>query len=306
MIANNKEPILIVGTGALACLFAARLAAAGNQIWMLGTWPEGLAALSKLGVTLVHEDGSLHRYPVKASADPSDFSGVRYAHVLVKSWQTERAANQLLACLAVDGVALTLQNGLGNSEKLVAKLGAERVALGITTGGATLLGPGQVRAGGNGKITVANHPRIEALVVGLSAAGFQIELTQNVDALAWGKLVVNAAINPLTALLDITNGELLKRPTARELSAALANEVAALAGKKKISLPFRDSVSVVEDVIEKTADNHSSMLQDVRRGATTEIDAINGAVVKAGREIGLPTPVNEVVWKLVTALQGNE
>lgn len=302
----NNEPILIVGTGALACLFAARLAAAGNRVRMLGTWPEGLATLTNLGVTLVHEDNSLRSYPVKASTNPVDFSGVRCALVLVKSWQTDRAAAQLFDILAVDGIALTLQNGLGNRERLVNKLGAERVAFGITTGGATLLGPGQVRAGGEGKITIANHERIIALVALLSASGFQVETTDNVDALAWGKLVVNAAINPLTALLDAANGELLKRPAARELSATLANEVVAVAAGKNISLPFTDSVKAVEDVIRRTADNQSSMLQDVRRGAPTEIDAINGAVVVAGHEVGVPTPVNEIIWKLVTALRGNE
>ena len=298
---QRNEPILIVGTGALANLFAARLAAAGNRVRMLGSWPEGLAALTNLGVTLAQADGSLRSYPVKASANPRDFSGVRFALVLVKSWQTEHAADQLFECLAVDGLALTLQNGLGNREKLVNKLGAERVAFGVTTGGATLLGPGQVRAGGEGKSSVANHARVSPLVEVLSAASFQVETTDNVDSLAWGKLVVNAAINPLTALLGINNGELIKRSTARDLCAALATEVAAVAGKKNISLPFAYPVKAVEDVIESTAGNQSSMLQDVLRGAPTEIDAISGAVVEAGREVGVSTPVNEVMWKLVKA-----
>jgi 2-dehydropantoate 2-reductase len=299
------DPILIVGTGALACLFAARLAAAGNHVSMLGTWPEGLAALTNLGVTLVQEDSALRSYPVKASANPADFSGIRYALVLVKSWQTERAAAQLIDCLAVDGIVLTLQNGLGNREKLVDKLGAERVAFGITTTGATLLGPGQVRPGGEGQITLADHGRISPLVEILTASGFSVEASDNVDALAWGKLVVNAAINPLTALLGVNNGELLKRPTARELSAKLALEAAAVAVGKSIPLPFDDAVKEVESVISRTTDNQSSMLQDVRRGFFTEIDAINGAVVKAGREIGVSTPANEIIWKLIAALRGS-
>jgi 2-dehydropantoate 2-reductase len=272
---------------------------------MLGSWPEGLAALTNLGVTLFQDDGSLRSYPVKASANPADFIGTTFALVLVKSWQTERAATRLFDCLAVDGIALTLQNGLGNREKLVAKLGAERVALGITTGGATLLGPAQVRAGGNGKITIADHERVTLFIDMLTAAGFQVETTDNVDSLTWGKLVINAAINPLTAILNVTNGELIKRPTARELSARLANEVAAVAAGKNIPLPFDDPVGAVEDVISRTSDNRSSMLQDVRRGALTEIDAINGAVVQAGRDVAVSTPANEMMWKLVGALRGS-
>ncbi len=301
---NNNDPILIVGTGALGCLFAARLAAAGIRVRMLGSWPEGLAALNNLGVTLAQGDGSLRSYPVKASANPMDFVGVRFALVLVKSWQTMRAADHLFECLAVDGVALTLQNGLGNRETLANKLGAERVALGITTSGATLLGPGQVIPGGEGKISLANHERIAPLASMLTAAGYQLEMTDNVDSLAWGKLVVNAAINPLTALLGLPNGELLKRSAVNELSASLAKEVASVAAKKEISLPFNNAVNAVESVIEATAGNRSSMLQDVARGARTEIDAINGAVVAAGREVGVPTPINETMWKLITSLRG--
>lgn len=298
----SNEPILIVGTGAMACLFAARLAASGNRVRMLGNWPEGLAALTNLGVTLLSEDGSLRSFPVKASANPLDFSGIRFALVLVKSWQTERGADQLLTSLAVDGIALTLQNGLGNREKLVSRLGAERVAYGITTSGATLLSPAQVRPGGNGKITIAQHPRIDPLIEILEGAGFQIEGTENIESLAWGKLVINAAINPLTALLGIPNGE-LKRPTAHPLVETLVTEVAAVARSKNIDLPFSDPVQAVDGVIAATANNVSSMLQDVRRGARTEIDAINGAVVEAGRENKIPTPINEVMWQMVTALR---
>ena len=303
---NSSESILIVGTGAMACLLAANLAAAGFRVRMLGSWPEGLAALNNLGVTLANADGSLRSYPVKASANPQDFVGSHFALVLVKSWQTERAADQLFDCLAVDGVALTLQNGLGNREKLIAKLGAERVALGIVRAGATLLGPGQVRSGGNGIISVASHARVPPLLEMLTKSNFQVETSDNVDSLAWGKLVINAAMNPLTALLGIENGELLKRPLARALWQQLAAEVAAVAAKKNIVLPFADPIKAIEDVILPTTTNQTSMLQDVRRGAPTEIDAINGAVVVAGREVGVPTPINETMWKLITSLRGEE
>ena len=302
---KGGSPILIVGTGALACLFAARLAASGSRVQMLGTWQEGIAALHTGGVTLVEQDGARRSYAVQASTNPSDFAGSPFALVLVKAWQTERAAAHLFDCLAVDGVALTLQNGLGNREMLVAHLGAERVAFGVTTGGATLLGPGEVRPGGEGQISLGAHPRLEPLARVLRAAGFKVDVVEDVDSLAWSKLLVNAAINPLTALLGIPNGELLSRPSARKLSASLAREVAVVAAKKGIALPFADPVTVVEEVARRTSANQSSMLQDVLRGAPTEIDAICGAVVTAGKDVGVPTPVNEVMWKLVSALREN-
>ena len=302
----SSQPILIIGTGALGCLFAARLAAAGHPMSMLGTWSQGLVALQQRGVTLIGADGSRQNYPVQASANPKDFAGATKALVLVKAWQTQRAAGQLFEALAVDGLGLTLQNGLGNREQLVAKLGAERVASGVITTGATLLAPGEVRWAGEGQITLGKQPSLEPLAAALQAAGFDVVTVDDVNSVAWSKLVINAAINPLTALLGVPNGELLARPTARALSASLATEVATVAAKKVIPLNFADPVAAAEDVAQRTAINLSSMLQDVRRGAPTEIDAICGAVVRAGREADVPTPVNKVMWQLVSALRGEQ
>jgi 2-dehydropantoate 2-reductase len=271
---------------------------------MLGTWPQGVAALQERGVTLVASDGGRQSFPVQASADPRDFFGAKQALVLVKAWQTQRAAGQLFEALAVDGLALTLQNGLGNREQLAARLGAERVATGVITTGATLLGPGVVRWAGEGQITLGNHPGLGSLPLALKGAGFAVETVEDVNSVAWSKLVINAAINPLTALLGVPNGDLLTRPTARALSAALATEVATVAARKEIALTFADPVAAAESVGQGTAANLSSMLQDVRRGAPTEIDAICGEVVRAGRACGVPTPLNEVMWQLVSAMRG--
>lgn len=297
-----EEPLLIVGTGALACLFAARLAAAGIPVTLLGTWREGLEALRTHGVRVVGTDGSEQAYPVQATADPADCAGARLALVLVKSWQTDRAARQLAGCLAADGLALTLQNGLGNREKLEELLGAGRVALGVTTAGGTLLGPGRVRPGGEGPISLGAHPRLEPLAALLRQAGFEVDQVPAADDLLWSKLVINAAINPLTALLRLPNGELLNRPSARMLMAAAASEAAAVAAALGLRLTFADPVAAAEAVARRTAINHSSMFQDVQRGAPTEIDAICGAIVQAGERCGLPTPVNRALWLLVKAM----
>jgi 2-dehydropantoate 2-reductase len=220
---------------------------------------------------------------------------------LVKSWQTEHVAGQVAECLEGDGLVLTLQNGIGNRELLAGTLGLPRVALGITTTGATLLGPGLARAGGEGVISIETHPRLGPLEAAFTEAGFQVQTVNDADALIWGKLVINAAINPLTALLHVPNGELLQRPEARKLMGALARETAAVAVANGVHLPFEDAVRAAEDVAQKTAANHSSMYQDVLRGAPTEIDAICGAITQAGEELGIPTPVNRVCWQLLRA-----
>jgi 2-dehydropantoate 2-reductase len=301
--ASPTQPLLIIGTGAMACLFAARLSAAGIDVSMLGSWPAGLEALRQQGVTLVDADGGEQVYPVHATSDPCEYPQVRFVLVLVKSWQTERAIRQLAECLAPEGVVLTLQNGMGNREKLAKALGARRVALGVTTLGANLVGPGRVRPAGEGVISISAHPRLGPLADMLRQAGFIVETAPDPDSLLWGKVVINAAINPLTALLGIPNGALLERPTARSLMVAVAREAAAVAVAQGLHLPYPDPVVAVETIARRTAANRSSMLQDIQRGAPTEIDAICGAIVAAGEQTGVSTPVNRTLWQLVKALE---
>jgi 2-dehydropantoate 2-reductase len=297
---NNH--ILVVGTGALATLFAARLTQAGNRITMLGSWDAGLEALRRNGARLVGMDGIEHQFEVQATNDPRECYGIGLALVLVKAWQTERAGRQLKECLAENGLAITLQNGLGNWETLSQNLGSQRVALGSTTTGATVLGPGLVREGGQGVISMERHPALGPMVEALRSAKFDVQAVDDAQSLIWGKLVINAAINPLTALFRVPNGKLLERPSAREMMGALANEAAQVAAAEKIHLPFPDPVAAAEEVASKTAENHSSMLQDILRGAPTEIDAICGAVVKVAQKHKMDTPVNWACWKLVKAL----
>jgi 2-dehydropantoate 2-reductase len=298
----SEAEVLIVGTGAMACLFAARLAAAGRQVTLLGHWRPGLRALRKHGVRLELPDGGQTVYPVRATSDARRCAGTRYALVLVKSWQTQKAAGDLRRCLAADGLALTLQNGLGNAEILRESLGAERLALGVSTSGATLLCPGRVRPAGDGPLTIQNHPAVGPLAEILAGAGFAVEFVQDTQALLWGKLLINAAINPLTALLGVPNGVLLQRPSAGRLIAEAAEEAAAVAAALNVALPYPNPFETVRVVAQRTAENRSSMLQDVQRGAATEVDAINGAIVRLGEHTGTPTPVNRVLWLLVRAL----
>jgi 2-dehydropantoate 2-reductase len=286
--------LLILGTGALATFFAARLSASGVDVTLLGTWTEGVDALNAYGAEL---DG--RPFPVRATTDPSTCRGADLALVLVKSWQTERAACQLAECLAADGLAVTLQNGLGNDSVLVKSIGAERVVRGVTTLGATLIGPGRVRSGGDGPVTVEINPRVEPFLSMLRAAGLDVNAVEDAAALIWKKLIVSAAINPLTALLRVCNGELLTMPSAKMLMGELAREAASVAESLGVHVQDNGSERNVEDVARRTSNNLSSMLQDVLRDAPTEVDAINGAIVRNGEMRGIATPINRVVWQLV-------
>lgn len=297
-----KENILLVGTGALSTLFAARLSEAGHHVSMLGTWKDGLYALNQNGARVTDVNGRERAFQVHATDNPGDLSDVKHAIVLVKSWQTKRVAEKLKGILAPDGMVLTLQNGLGNRETLARDLGAGRVALGVTTTGATLLGPGLVKVGGEGIISLEQNQALGPLEAALRSSNFNLQIVQNAQSLVWGKLIINAAINPLTALLQVPNGELLSHPWARKAMSALAREAAEVAQAEHVSLPFSNPIEAVEEVARKTAKNLSSMFQDVRRGAPTEIDAICGAVTKRGEAHGISTPYNRSCWQLVKAM----
>ena len=293
----KREKILIVGTGAMASLFAARLAGVA-EVTLLGTWEAGLDALETRGVRLVETDGREESFPVRVARSPEECQGAKMAIVLVKAWQTRRAAEQLAECLHPQGIALTLQNGLGNREILENALGGERVGFGVTTTGATILEPGYARSGGEGPIHFRPHPSMTPLVELLTQAGFVMDPVEDVQGLLWGKLVINAAINPLTALLEVPNGALLASSSIMDVMVSAAEETAAVAAALGVK-PFTDPGAQVMDVARSTGENSSSMLQDIRRGAPTEIDAISGAIVREGERAGISTPINWTLWHLV-------
>ena len=296
--------MLIVGTGAMACVFAGLLAGR-SEVVLLGTWPEGIEAVNASGIRLLTDDGE-RTLRVLATDDPRACFGVRQALVLVKAWQTARAAAQLKQCLAQEGVALSLQNGLGNWEALRMALGEARAAAGVTRMGATLLAPGVVRLGGRGPTTLGNHPRLDPLQRRLRLAGLEVERVDDLEGILWGKLAVNAAINPVAALLRLSNGEIAARAGARAVMRGAAAEVQAVAEAAGIRLPFGDAAEQAEAAARASAGNLSSMLQDVLRGARTEIDAINGAVVRAAGTVGADAPINRTLWHLISALAPEE
>jgi 2-dehydropantoate 2-reductase len=297
----DRDQVLIVGTGAMACLFAARFAAAGVPFSMMGTWTHGLEALQKSGVCIIDHNDQESCYPVQILSGDTQGFKANIVLLLVKSWQTQRTAQRLVNIMAPDGVVLTLQNGLGNLEALQQVLGIAKVAVGVTTIGATLIAPGRVRLGGEGEISLTKNRQNIALANNFRRAGFIVKFTEDIEALLWGKLVVNSAINPLTALFRVSNGDLLQNESSRQLMNLVAEETAGIASAKGIQLPFDNPKKVVESVASRTATNRSSMLQDIDRGAPTEIDAISGAIVQIGKELGIETPFNYAFWLSVKA-----
>lgn len=275
---------------------------------MVGTWVEGIEAVRRSGVTV--RDGESHwRVAMRAANDPADLPPVDVALLLVKSHQTERAAKWAARVLAPDGVAVTLQNGLNNLPRLAAAVGSHRATAGATYLGAMLLGPGDVRHTAKMSTHIGTRPaisdQISVLVDLLCQSGLTTETTEELDTLLWRKALANAAINPLTALWRIPNGKLLDTPDRRALLAAVVQEAVSVAVAAGIDLALKEPVAHVEGVCRGTAGNRSSMYQDIERGRRTEIDSINGVIVQLGDKLGVPTPVNETLCRLIRGLQAS-
>jgi 2-dehydropantoate 2-reductase len=228
--------------------------------------------------------------------------------VLVKSHQTRAIAAHAARAVSPEGRVVTLQNGLGNREILEERVGRGRVAAGVVTAGAFVIEPGHV-SGHPGRVALGAEPPAPPALAELAAllrrAGFETELSADVERLVWRKLAVNCAINPLSVVRGTTNGALLERAEDRELLAAAAREVEQVARARGLELR-EDPAALVFEVARRTGANRSSMLQDVERGAPTEIEALNGAVVGEAARLGVPVPVNlwlyqEVVRRTASA-----
>jgi 2-dehydropantoate 2-reductase len=297
--------ITIIGIGAMGCLFGAYLSRQAN-VTLLGHWPEQVEALRQNGLRLIDTSGQAAQFQLNVTTKPSGSPPADLVLVLVKSYQTAAAATVANQCLRPDGLAVTLQNGLNNGATLTAVLGPRRVAVGSTAQGATLIEPGVVGHAGHGLTQLAQNAetavRLQQLAALLQQAGLETHLIDSGDSLIWGKLAVNAAINPLGALLNVPNGYLLTNRTARKYLVAAAQEVAAVAGALGISLPYPDAARRAIEVATATASNYSSMCQDVQHGRPTEVEAICGSVVQYGEQLGIATPVNKRLLALIRGL----
>lgn len=299
-----SERVLVLGTGALACLLGARLARAGAEVTLAGSWAEALEAIAARGI-LVHEGAQ--SWTARVAAVPLDaaLAPFRLALVLVKSHRTGRAAAALGALLEDGGLALSLQNGLGNHERLERALGSGAVAAGAAFLGATVLGPAELTSIGGRIVLDSGHgdARVRGLAAQLEAAGLEVELTDAFLPVFWAKLAANCAINAPTALHGVANGALLESAELRSTLERAAREVAAVAQARGVRLE-RDAAETAVEVALATATNRSSMLQDLARGARTEVDALNGAISAEGLRLGVPTPVNEALFRAVRAREG--
>ena len=299
---------VIIGAGAMGSLFGGLLAESGGDVTLVDVWPEHVNALNGKGLEIEWR-GANRTVRVRAASDPAEAGPADLVIVFVKSADTPAAAESAARVRNSDGLVLTLQNGLGNADVLAEAVPPACVLAGTTSHGATMLGPGRIRHAGSGHTVIGpwsggDRSSADRTAEALNRAGIETEAVSDARALVWGKLLVNVGINAITALTNIKNGELLDLESTRALSRAAVEEAARVAEAQDI--PVReDCVEHVLAVARATAENRSSMGQDVDNRRQTEIQAINGAVVREADRLGLEAPVNRTLTALVETLQAH-
>jgi 2-dehydropantoate 2-reductase len=299
--------IAIIGAGAMGSIFGAMLSAASDVV-LVDPLEKHVRAIEETGLTVERTDGSRKIFRLHATTDPATLApDFDLAVIFTKSPDTRDAVLTAKSLLKPAGTALTLQNGLGNLDEIVRVLGPASALVGVTSHGGTMIGPGHVRHAGEGPTFVAGASPdtrgIDAVVAAFRTAGIDTSRTDDPDTLIWGKLVINVGINALAAILRVPNGILAITPPCEPLMAQAVAEAVAVAERLNIPLPYENPLAHVKEVCRKTAENRASMLQDILRGARTEVSVINRAIVERGEALGIATPCNRFLSEMIEALE---
>ena len=294
--------VAVLGAGAMGSIFGAALSRAGCEVVFFDRNREAAEAINRDGLQLSGVLGNTAlRLP--ATTDPAALGLVDLALVLVDSGSTAAVAEVAETCLKPDGVALTLQNGIGNWEALGERLGLARVLAGSTFNSGAGLGPGRSAHTNLGPTWIGEldgsiSERAREIAALFEAGGLPFEVVPNVQAVVWSKFVHNCAINPVAAVTGLRSGEIARDPHAAALLDSVLDEVMAVVAAEGIMLPEPDARAHIHDHSWERY-NKPSMLQHIEAGRRTEIDALNGALVERARRHGIPTPVNEAIIRVV-------
>lgn len=299
--------IVIVGAGAMGSIFGAMLSSTSDVV-LVDPMENHITAIMENGLTVEGAGGTREIYRLHGTSDPATLApDFDLAVIFTKSPDTREATATARSLLRPAGKALTLQNGLGNLDEIVRVLGPARALVGVTSHGGTMLGPGHVRHAGKGPTYIAGAspetPGVPEVVAAFRDAGIDTHRTEDPDALIWGKLVINVGINALAAILRVPNGVLGVTPACEAVMAQAVDEAVAVADGLHIALPYPDPLAHVKEVCRKTAENRASMLQDILRGARTEVGVINRAIVDRGAALGVATPCNRFLSEIIEALE---
>jgi len=301
--------IVIVGPGAMGSLFAAFLSRSKEEVWLLDKDNARSLRIKQAGIAMEGISGNWQAQ-IKITAEPKDIGQADLLIIAVKSYDTKEALGHAKPLIGDDTKVLTLQNGIGNIEIISEVVGQERVIGGVTNLGATLLDIGRVKYAGRGETIIGRIDgkipvEMRSIRQLFNKVGLEMKISRDIKALLWSKLIINVGINALSAITHLHNGKLIEFEGTRRILREAVTEAIRVAKRKRIKLIYDDPLAKVEAVCEATAANVSSMLQDVLRKKRTEIDFINGVIVRQAQESGIPVPVNSLLVDLVKTIEAS-
>ncbi|MDR3038625.1 MAG: 2-dehydropantoate 2-reductase [Candidatus Adiutrix sp.] len=299
--------IAVLGAGAMGSLYGGKLAEGGHEVTLIDIWAEHVDRINRDGLAIDGLGGE-RRIKIKAVRSAAEAEPAELVIVFVKATLTRAAMAGAGNLVGPQTLILTLQNGLGNVENLADVVGEAKVIAGTSSHGANIKAPGRVRHAGGGPTSIGELTgritgRLRALGRVFEQSGFApVLLSDNVLNLIWKKLIINIAINAITALVRIKNGRILDFPETEEISRLAVLEAVEVARRKGITFS-EDPLQFTRDITRATGANRSSMLEDITRERQTEIEVINGAIVREGDALGVPVPVNRVLTGLISVYQ---
>jgi 2-dehydropantoate 2-reductase len=291
--------VAVMGAGAVGCYYGGMLARAGHDVTLIAR-AQHAEAVRRSGLRLQTKtfDASIK---MAASEDPGAARGAKLVLFSVKSPDTEHAGAALAPHLEPDAVLLSLQNGVDNAERLAATLGRDVIPA-VVYVATEMAGPGHVRHHGRGELVIGPSAASARIAAAFGAAGVPVEVSDNVIGALWAKLIVNCAYNALSAITQLPYGRLVQGDSIPAVMRDVVDECLAVARAAGVNVPG-DMHQAVPRIAETMPAQFSSTAQDLARGKPTEIDHLNGLVVRKGQALGVPTPANRLLVALVKLLQ---
>jgi 2-dehydropantoate 2-reductase len=283
--------IAVMGAGAVGCYYGGMLARAGREVTLIAR-PQHVEAIRRAGLRLETKSFD-ERVHLQASTEPQALRGAELVLFCVKSQDTETAGAALAPYLSRDAVIISLQNGVDNPERLAAVLGRD-VIPGVVYVAVEMASAGHVRHHGRSELAIGRAAASEAIAAAFRAAGVPLEIADNVIGVLWAKLIVNCAYNALSAITQLPYGRLVEGAGIPAVMRDIVEECLAVARASGIQV-VGDMHKATERIAQTMPGQYSSTAQDLARGKKTEIDYLNGIVVRKGEALGVPTPVNRVL-----------
>jgi 2-dehydropantoate 2-reductase len=287
--------VAVVGAGAVGCYYGGLLLRAGHDVTFIGRQPH-VDAINAHGLLLDTKTFKGH-LPAKAATDATALASPDLVLVCVKSADTEQAGQSLAGHLRPETSVLSLQNGVDNAQRLRA-VTAHAVIPVVVYVGSEMAGPGHVRHHGGGDLAIGASAASEALAQTLEAAGVHTTIADDIEVTLWSKLVINCAFNALSAVADISYGPMLEVEGTKDVVTRAVQEAITVARACGVGMP-EDLLAQILTIPDKMPNQKSSTAQDLARGKRSEIDFLNGYVVRKGAELGIPTPTNHALQVMV-------